>query len=394
MLRWRSPYSPAGSGRRQFLPFLRANAPCLQAARLNWGLDMVSFRQDIRFARTADALRIAYAVSGRGYPLVRAATWMSNVEHDWRTSVLGPLFRELSAHYALYRYNPRGYGLSEGGDEISLDTFVEDLDSVVTHAKLQRFALWGATSAGSVTAIAYAARHPDRVSHLVLTAPVARGSLRRAANPEEKERFLAFVKLVELGWGADSPAFRQVQTTQMFPQATPAQVAELNELFRVAAPPQVAARMIMATGEADVSAQLSRVTCPALVLHCRGAPLMPVEEARLIASSLSRTRFAQLDAANYMPIEGEPAFAQMLEEFRLFLPRARSPAEAALSELTRREREVLELLACGMDNGTIAAQLAVSEKTVRNTVSHIFDKLAVRSRAQAVVVARRAGLGD
>jgi pimeloyl-ACP methyl ester carboxylesterase len=97
---------------------------------------MVSFRQDIRFARTADALRIAYAVSGRGFPLVRAATWMSNVEHDWRTTILGPLFRELSAHYTLYRYNLRGYGLSEGGGEVSLDTFVADLEAVVTHSKL------------------------------------------------------------------------------------------------------------------------------------------------------------------------------------------------------------------------------------------------------------------
>lgn len=358
---------------------------------------MVSFRQDIRFARTADALRIAYAVSGRGYPLVRAATWMSNVERDWRTSVLGPLFRELSAHYALYRYNSRGYGLSEGGGEISLDTFLADLDAVVTHAKLERFALWGATSAGSLTAIAFAARHPERVSHLVLSAPIARGSLRRpTASPEDKERFLAFVKLVELGWGADNPAFRQVQTTQMFPRATPAQVAELNELFRVSAPPRHAARMVTATGEADVSALLPRVACPALVLHCRGAPLMPVEEARLVASSLPQAHFVQLDADNYMPIEGEPAFAQMIDEFRAFLPRERerSPAEAALAALTRREREVLELLARGLDNGSIAAQLAVSEKTVRNTVSHIFDKLAVRSRAQAVVFARKAGLGD
>jgi DNA-binding NarL/FixJ family response regulator len=123
---------------------------------------------------------------------------------------------------------------------------------------------------------------------------------------------------------------------------------------------------------------------------------MPVEEARLVASSLPQAHFVQLDAANYMPIEGEPAFAQMIDEFRAFLPRERggSAAHAALAALTQREREVLDLLARGLDNGSIAAQLAVAEKTVRNTVSHIFDKLAVRSRAQAVVLARKAGLGD
>ena len=358
---------------------------------------MVAFRQEIRFAQTTDALRIAYAVSGRGYPLVRAATWMSNVDRDWRTAILGPLFRELSGHYTLYRYNPRGYGLSERGGDVSIDTFVADLDAVAMHAKLKRFALWGSTSAGSLTAIAFAALHPERVSHLVLTAPIARGTLRRPeTSREEKERFRAFVKLVELGWDADNPAFRQVQSTQMFPHATPAQVAELNELYRESAPALLAARMIMATGDTDVSALLPRIACPVLVVHVRGAALMPVEEARLVASSVQQARFVQLDANNYMPIEGEPAFTQMIDEFRAFLPRDpdSAPTVAVLASLTRREREVLDLVARGMDNGSIAVQLAVSEKTVRNTVSHIFDKLSLRSRAQAVVFARKAGLGD
>ncbi|WOB10191.1 alpha/beta fold hydrolase [Piscinibacter gummiphilus] len=357
---------------------------------------MAAFSQDIRFAKASDAPSIAYAVSGHGYPLVRAATWMSNVERDWRTAILGPTFHELSKHCTLYRYNPRGFGLSEGGGEVSLETFIADLDSVVRHAKLARFALWGATSAGSLTAIAYAARHPDRVSHLVLSAPIARGTLLRpSATHAEKERFKAFVKLVELGWDAESPAFRQVETTQMFPRASPEQIAELNELFRVAAPAPLAARTVMATGESDVSALLPRVTCPALVLHVRGAALAPVEEARFVASSLPQARFVQLEAGNYMPIEGEPAFTQMIEEFRSFLPKHQGPSDReALACLTRREREVLDLVARGLDNTGIAGQLAISEKTVRNTVSHIFDKLSVRSRAQAVVVARKAGLGD
>jgi DNA-binding NarL/FixJ family response regulator len=178
----------------------------------------------------------------------------------------------------------------------------------------------------------------------------------------------------------------------MFPQATPAQVAELNELYRVSAAPRHAARMVLATGQADVSALLPRIACPALILHCRGAPMMPIEEARLIASSVAGARFVPLESNNYIPIQGEPAFAQLIDEFRAFLPREHE--QSALAALTRREREVLELLARGLDNGSIAAQLEVSEKTVRNTVSHVFDKLAVRSRAQAVVFARKAGLGD
>ena len=152
----------------------------------------------------------------------------------------------------------------------------------------------------------------------------------------------------------------------------------------------------MATGQADVSALLHGIACPALVLHCRGAPLMPIEEARLIATSLSNARFVPLESSNYIPIKGEPAYEQLIREIRAFLPRARarSSGETSLRGLTRRELEVVDLVARGMDNRSIAAQLVVSEKTVRNTVSHIFEKLAVHSRAQAVVLARKAGLGD
>jgi DNA-binding CsgD family transcriptional regulator len=213
---------------------------------------------------------------------------------------------------------------------------------------------------------------------------------------EEGEAFLAFVKLVELGWGDGNPAFRQLQTTQMFPLVSPAQQAEMNELFRLAASPRQAARMVMATGEADVSPLLGKVECPTLVLHCRGALLMPIAEARLIASSVPDARFVSLDSGNYLPVEGEPAFNQMIEEFRAFLPRAQEDAAspASLAALTRRELEMLELLARGLDNCTIALRLAISEKTVRNTVSHIFDKLNVRTRAQAIVLGRKAGLGE
>jgi pimeloyl-ACP methyl ester carboxylesterase/DNA-binding CsgD family transcriptional regulator len=358
---------------------------------------LIPFRQDVRFARTTDPLRIAYAISGHGYPLVRAGTWMSNIEFDWRMAVFGPLFRELSARYRLYRYNPRGYGLSEGDDaEITVDTLVADLEAVVDDAGLEKFALWGGAAAGSVASIAYAARHPERVTHLVLSAPIARGRLHANSKPEDKERFLAFVKLIELGWGEDNPAFRQILNTQMFPRATPAQMNELNELFRVSVSPRHAARMAMATGRADVSSSLACIVCPTLIMHCRGSVLLPVEEVRLIASSIPHARFVLLESDNYIPLEGEPAFARLVAEFDAFLPGLKevSAKDAALGELTRREREVLDLVARGLDNNDIATRLAVAEKTVRNTVSHIFDKLSVSSRAQAIVLARQAGLGD
>ena len=322
---------------------------------------------------------------------------MSNVEYDWRMEVFGPLFRELSSRYRFCRYDPRGYGLSAGKDsEITLDTLVTDLGAVVDDAALDQFALWGGAAAGSLASIAYAAHNPKRVSHLVLSVPIARGKLTARSTPDEREQFLAFVKLIELGWGEDNPAFRQILNTQMFPRATRAQMNELNELFRTSVSPRHAARMAMATGLADVSALLPRISCPVLILHCRGSILVPIEEARLIASSVSDARFVLLETDNFIPLQGEPAFARLIGEIDAFLPRRKevSPKDAALAALTRREREVLDLVARGLDNSDIAIRLEVAEKTVRNTVSHIFDKLSVRTRAQAIVLARQAGLGD
>jgi DNA-binding CsgD family transcriptional regulator/pimeloyl-ACP methyl ester carboxylesterase len=255
--------------------------------------------------------------------------------------------------------------------------------------------LWGGAAAASLASIAYSARHPQRVTHLVLSAPIARGRLHPNSTPQEQDRFLAFVKLIELGWGENNPAFRQILCTQMFPRATTEQMDELTELFRISASPRHAARMAMATGQADVSALLPQIACPALILHCRGSVLIPIEEARLIASSIPHARLVMLDTNNYLPLEGEQAFGALVAEFDAFLPRqSKVSTDATLTNLTRREREVLNLLARGLDNSDIATHLEVAEKTVRNTVSHIFDKLSVKSRAQAIVLARQAGLGD
>ena len=69
------------------------------------------------------------------------------------------------------------------------------------------------------------------------------------------------------------------------------------------------------------------------------------------------------------------------------------PAAAPFPELTDREDEVLELIARGLANRVIAAQLGISDKTVRNHVANIFNKLQVADRSQAIIRAREAGLG-
>jgi pimeloyl-ACP methyl ester carboxylesterase/DNA-binding CsgD family transcriptional regulator len=347
----------------------------------------------IQFARSSDDTRIAYAITGEGPPLVRAAHWLGNLDFDWQTPVWGPWISALSERYRLLRYDSRGCGLSDReADAITIEGLVADLECVVDKAGLERFALLGASQGGAVS-IVYAARHPERVSHLVLCGAFARGALRRSPSPQEVEATEAMIKLVEFGWGQSNPAFLQMFTSQFFPQATLAQAHSFNEIQRHAASPRVAARLIRAFAELDASAELAKVQAPTLVFHSRGDNRVPFEEGRFVATSIPGARFQPLDSNSHVPLPGEPAYQRLLDDLAAFMPASKKGA-VAFAELTPREREVLDQIARGRDNAQIAAQLDLAEKTVRNYVTAIFDKIAVENRSQAIVAARVAGLGD
>jgi pimeloyl-ACP methyl ester carboxylesterase/DNA-binding CsgD family transcriptional regulator len=353
---------------------------------------VAAFKQEIRFTHSADGTRLAYAVHGEGYPLVRAAHWLTNIERDWQTPVWRPWFDALGSRYRFHRYDSRGCGLSDrGATEISLDRLVADLEAVVDGAGLDRFALLG-TSQGGAVSITYAARHPERVSHLVLLGAFARGPFRRSPSPEEVEGIRAQIKLIEVGWGQDHPAFLQLFTSQIFPRATPEQAQSFNDLQRMSCSPEQAARIVRAYYDFDASSELARVACPTLVLHARGDVRSPfATEALHIASSIPGARLVPLDTNSHNPLQGEPAFDRVLQEIDAFVPR--KLRGDAFPTLTRREREILDLLARGSDNAQIAAHLELSEKTVRNNVTNVFDKIGVDNRGQAIVRAREAGLG-
>jgi len=355
-----------------------------------------TFRQDIRFAQSADGTRIAWAAFGDGYPVVRAAHWFNHIEFDWQTPILRGWLDEWGARYRFHRYDGRGTGLSERGNvAISLDHLVADLEAVVDAAGLERFALWGQSQGGAVS-IAYAARHPERVSHLVLLGAFSRGGLRRHPTRAQIEAMEAQVKLIEVGWGQEHEVFLQLFTSQIFTNATAEQQHHVNEMQRRCCSPEHAARLVTAYYDIDASAELARVRCPTLVLHCRGDMRAPFEQEGLfIASRIPGARFVPLESQTHIPVPGEPVFDQVLEEVDAFLPprSAAVPEVPRITGLTPRELSILELLARGLDNLQIAAHLDISEKTVRNNITAIFDKLAVENRAQAIVTAREAGMG-
>jgi DNA-binding CsgD family transcriptional regulator/alpha-beta hydrolase superfamily lysophospholipase len=249
-------------------------------------------------------------------------------------------------------------------------------------------------SQGGAIAIAYAARHPDRVEKLLLYGAYARGVLKRGLGLRQSEELDATTKLIELGWGRENPAFRQLFTSLFLPDGTAEEVDSFNHLQQISATPEDASRMVRAYAEIDVQALAPRVRCHTLVLHGDRDGRIPFNEGRLVASLIPGARFVPLQSRNHVMLAHEPAWQVLVAEIRAFLDATpESAAALPFPELTARERELLELMAQGRDNDDIAALLAVSNKTVRNHITHIFLKMEVASRAQAIVRARETGMG-
>ena len=347
----------------------------------------MTLRQDVRFCSAADGTRIAVATIGSGPPLVRASHWLSHVEHDLESPVWRPWLRELSRRHTYVRYDQRGCGLSDRTlAALSLDLLVGDLEAVVDHLGLVRFPLLG-TSQGGAIAMAYAQRHPERVSQLVLVGAYARGARRRAANDLTRLEAETLVNLVRVGWGRDNDSFRQLFTNQYLPEGTAEQQRWWNDLERLTSSPEVAAQTLAMFHDIDISDVAAALRVPTLVLHSRRDARVSFDEGRRLAALIPGAQFVPLDSANHVLLEGEPAWPGFLDVLNGALASSATQGRAAGSAgpLTGAENAVLELLARGLDNHAIALQLGKSEKTVRNQVSTIFDKLGVRTRAEAIV---------
>ena len=324
--------------------------------------------------------------------LLKAANWLSHLEVDWESPVWTHLLTELSHRHTLVRYDERGCGLSDWDvADLSFEAWVGDLETVVEATGVDRFPLLGISQGASI-AVAYAVRHPERVSQLILHGGYARGRLHWGAGERQREEAEMMSKLAELGWGQQNPAFRQFFTTQFIPGGTPEQHRWFNELERISTSPVNAGRFMRVFNEIDVVSLLPQVSCPTLVLHCVRDARVPFAEGRLIASLIPGARFVPLESDNHLLLENELAWRRWVDEFRGFLPE-HSIHDPAFAALTPRERELVELIAQGRDNTQIAAHLGLREKTVRNHITSIFAKLEVETRAQAIVLARDAGFG-
>jgi pimeloyl-ACP methyl ester carboxylesterase/DNA-binding SARP family transcriptional activator len=275
-------------------------------------------RQQIRFCRTTDDIRIAYAVSGQGPPLVKPGTWLTHLEHDWRSPVWHHWMRELSTGRSLIRYDQRGNGLSDWNvEDLSFAACQRDLAAVVAAVGVARFPMLG-ISQGCASAVAYAAENPERVTRLILFGGYARGWAMRG-NPAEIAIRKALSTLMLHGWGANTPAFRQSFTSLFIPDANPEQIHWFNELQRVTTSPQNAIRLTDMFGSIQVEAQLPRIRVPTLVMHCIDDAVVPFEEGRRLAMGIAGARFVALPGRNHILLEDEPAWSQFLAEITSFL---------------------------------------------------------------------------
>lgn len=343
--------------------------------------------QEISFCTTRDGIRIATASVGQGPTLVWTTAWLSHLEHDLQSPWVGPMLQALAAHFRVVRYDSRGNGLSQREvNGLGIDAWVSDMEAVVSHLGLSRFALYG-LSQGAAVALSYAARHPEHVDRMVLHGGCARGLLRR--DPPAKVVAAAKVLLdaAEVGWGQDSAAFRQMFLARLVRTATLDQLQTMDRLQRLAISGQVVRQFVAAAYEMDVTQEAGRVRCPTLVAHADEDPCWPFSEGALLASLIPGSKLITLHSKNHLLVPGEPAVEHLLAEVFQFLG-----ADAPKPSLTPRQIEVLGHVARGLTDKQVARELGLSPRTVEMHVARAIDALACHTRAECVARATEAGL--
>src|SRR5215204_1327510 len=275
---------------------------------------MKKINQRIRYLRTRDGVRLAWAEAGAGQVLIKAANWMTHLEFDWESPVWQHWMQFFSNNFRFVRHDERGCGMTdwEVGD-LSFERWVEDLETVVKVADPQKpFILLG-ISQGAATCIAYAVKHPERVSHLILYGGYARGTYHRE-DSDKARLYRAMIDLVRLGWGSDNPSFRQVFTSRFVPGASDEQLRWFNELCLKTTSPEMAARLLEARANIDVLPLLGAVRTPTLILHSREDDVIPIINGHILAAGIPNAEFIQLDSKNHVLLEKEPAWQRFCAE--------------------------------------------------------------------------------
>jgi DNA-binding CsgD family transcriptional regulator/pimeloyl-ACP methyl ester carboxylesterase len=342
----------------------------------------------VRFARAADGTKIAYSTLGDGPPLVlMPAILFSHLEKLWEIPELRRGLEQLAANWTAVRYDNRGCGLSqrEVGD-YSLEAHISDLEAVAGALHLDQFALNAPMLAGPV-GIAFAARNSERLTHLILQSTVARASDAGAAQSQ------ALLALLEMNW----ELFIETAARVMFQWSNEQSARIAPPILRECVEQEAALGLLRAASEFDVSDELPLIQAPTLVIHNRQFPL-PIATARDLAARIPDARLAAVDnlesvipAAIEFLTQSTEATSPPAGRSRGATDQARPPATPSFdpARLSKRELEILRLVAAGKSNRRIAEELTISTNTVDRHVSHILSKIGAANRAEAAAYAAR-----
>jgi pimeloyl-ACP methyl ester carboxylesterase/DNA-binding CsgD family transcriptional regulator len=340
--------------------------------------------QEVRFARTDDGVRLAWARHGSGPPLLIVSCWLSHLQHDWESPVWRHFLDDLGDLATVVRYDERGFGLSEWDvDDFSLERRLADLERLVEATGLDRFAVLG-MSGGAPVALAYAHKHPERVTRMVLYGGMSCG--RGTLAPDDEAAEEAFLAMIRAGWQRKDSVFRRVFTTAFIPDATEQQMEWMDELQRTSTNTENAVCSRIARHRTDVTDLLPGIAAPTLVLHARGDKVAP-DAGPVLAASIPDARLVMLDSRNHVLLADEPAWSVFRDEVGDFL--AADRVTTPVTALSDREREILLLAAEGLDNTEIAERLTLSVRTVERHFQNAYLKLGLSGRtARTAAVAR------
>jgi pimeloyl-ACP methyl ester carboxylesterase/DNA-binding CsgD family transcriptional regulator len=344
-------------------------------------------RPRIEFFSGNDAVRIAWSVHGSGYPLVRVGTFMTHLSLDWDTPVWGHWNRDLGRRFSYVRYDERGCGSSSRNPpEISVEAWLNDLHGVIEASGFEHVALLGASHAGAL-AIAYAHRHPDRVSHIVSLGGYAVGGMAPGNPPDEVERSKVFMDALRVFWDEPDDFFRGIWAYQLFPDATPEILKGMEDLMHRSSSGEMASRIFEVRDMMDVRALCPDVAIPTLVVHARNDPMIPFEKSVELTSLLPNASLLSLESAGHLPLPGSE-WDRFVETVAEFIAPESGEAGTAVS-LSPREHEVLRRVAAGFSNDEIGNKLAISTRTVERHLTSIYRKLELSGRTARAAAAAR-----
>jgi pimeloyl-ACP methyl ester carboxylesterase/DNA-binding CsgD family transcriptional regulator len=342
-----------------------------------------SAEQQIRFTRGRDGVRLAYTVHGSGPPLIVVSCWLSHLQHDWRSPVWRHFLEELGAIATLVRYDERGFGMSDWNvDDFSFEARYGDLEALVEALGFDQFALLG-MSGGSSVAMAYAARHPERVSRLILYGTACGRPVAFDETGWAEEQ--TWRSMIRVGWAKEDPVFRRVFTQKFIPGATDEQMQWFDALQRMATSPQNAVESRVGRQAVAIQGELPRIKAPTLILQALDDEVATFSNAIEVAELIPDARLVPLESRNHILLADEPAWARFVDEVRTFVEpdRRAMPATggAGVEALSARELDVLREAAEGRSNGEIGAILGLSARTVERHLSNAYGKLSVTGKA-------------